>query len=153
MEDSPARIREENEYGRERARRELAVLRESQAATALADDDLAARGIGTARDGLIRVVAQQRRLRSVEVDGRLLRETPEALAAGLTEAANAALEDLRSRTVSSAEPPADPSVLGGQLGDALQESAIGMHRITTSLQDAMAQIRDQSGMMHGHPKT
>jgi DNA-binding protein YbaB len=120
------------------AREALERLREARARPPV--DDIPARRTSSALDGLATVTAEGRRLVSVELDARLLRLDPAELGGELMSAVNTALDGARS-AVPDEHSPVDLGLLGEQLGEALNQGLAGMHRITSSLHEAMAQIR------------
>ncbi|WP_131737605.1 hypothetical protein [Actinomadura roseirufa] len=83
----------------------------------------------------------------IDLDGRLLREEPDELAARLTAVINAALERARPRTENTpADPPPDMDAIRRALDSVLSEGLLGMSRVTGSLGEAVAQINQRATM-------
>ncbi|MGP4022416.1 YbaB/EbfC family nucleoid-associated protein [Actinomadura sp. 3N407] len=116
------------------AQRRLAELRAGTPGTA-------PEGTGRAGDEQVRVTASGGRVARLELDPRALRRTPEDLGALIAEAANAALDDLRSRADSAEAPPADPSALAATLRDVQDEGLRQMALIDESINEAVARVQ------------
>ena len=130
-----------------RARKNLAELRAGgeapPAPTTNAPDAapaLPVQGIGSAADERVRAVVTAGRVSSLElVDSRLLRLDPAELAVHLSTAVNAALDDARAK-IPSGEMP-DLTAIAERLHEVRTEGMRQMARISSSLREAMAQIR------------
>ncbi|SCE84202.1 YbaB/EbfC family nucleoid-associated protein [Micromonospora mirobrigensis] len=104
------------------------------------------RGEGTTADGLITVVAGPGgRIESVTVAPQALREGSDHLGEQLTLAVNAALDDLRERTLAGAPDVPDPAVLLERLQEVQQQSVRQMRSFLGALTDAQARIGRQRG--------
>jgi DNA-binding protein YbaB len=125
------------------ARQALERLRAERARPAA--DDVPARRTGSALDGMARVTAEGRRLVSVELDARVLRLDPAELGRELMSAVNTALDGARS-AVPGESSPVDVGLLREQLGEVLNQGLSEMHRITSSLHEAVAQIRRRASV-------
>lgn len=97
--------------------------------------------VGTAGDGKVRVtVRSPGRVSALELDPRMMRLGSEELAQHLVTAVNAALDELRARTVDTVA-PVDLNSLNSQLADLHNESVRQMERFTSAIGAAVAQIR------------
>ncbi|MFD2077808.1 hypothetical protein SAMN05421678_12445 [Actinopolymorpha cephalotaxi] len=100
------------------------------------------RGIGESADGRVQAVVEvPGRVASLEMDPRLMREGSEAVCSAMAEAANAAMDSLRSSVLSgSGAATVDPSALAGDLERLQEESLVSARSMLASLQDAMDRI-------------
>ncbi|WP_227023190.1 YbaB/EbfC family nucleoid-associated protein [Actinomadura rubrobrunea] len=129
------------------ARKTLESMRQGNTAprpekTKTADGD-ALEGVGEAADGRIKVTAVAGgRLKSVELNPRVMRMSSQELGERLVEAVNAALEDLRAKaaTAGAAEGAVDPAALGKQIEEIQNQSLRQMELITQALNDTLAKI-------------
>ena len=104
-----------------------------------------ASGEGTAADGQIRARAgMPGQVTALELDPRTMRLPASELAAQITTAVNAALDDLRAQSVAAAA-PVDLAALNTQLEDLHRESIQQMDRFTSAVAGAVAQIRQRGG--------
>jgi DNA-binding protein YbaB len=130
------------------ARRNLTALRAGGHVghDAPSDDPFPLQGTGEAAEGRVRATAVDGRISSVEFpDSRVLRLDASALAVHLSEAVNSALDDLREKAPSpDPEMAIDLAALAERLREVRTEGMLQMARITSSLQDAMALIRQNA---------
>ncbi|MEU5881168.1 hypothetical protein [Spirillospora sp. NPDC047279] len=144
MEDAP---RPDLEQQLRDARARLEGLREaarrgSAGAPGGGDAGRPAQGVGTADDERVRAVASGGRLTGLEFDARALRRPPEELAAHIAEAANRALDDLRSKAPSAeSEPVVDPAALTASLRDVQEQALHQSALINQSLAEAITRIQ------------
>jgi hypothetical protein len=106
-------------------------------------------GRGDAADGQVQATATCGRVESLELDPRLMRLSGEQLAGHVATAVEAALEDARGQsTVGPAPdtPPVDPRVLAARLGQVHDQGVRAVEMITQALGDAVALLRDRTGM-------
>ncbi|SCE84817.1 hypothetical protein GA0070607_2314 [Micromonospora coriariae] len=111
-----------------------------------AEESVETRGEASAADGRITVVAAPGgRIESITVLPQVLREGGDYLAEQLTIAVNAALDDLRARTVTDAPDVPDPSVLLERLEGVQQQSVRQMQSFLSTLTAAQARIARSAG--------
>ncbi|MGN9811779.1 YbaB/EbfC family nucleoid-associated protein [Micromonospora sp. BQ11] len=116
----------------------LRTLRELRA-TRPAAESVETRGEASAADGLITVVAAPgARIESITVAPAALRMGSGYLAEQVTLAVNAALDDLRARTVTDAPHVPDPAVLLERLEGVQQQSVRQMQSFLSTLTAAHA---------------
>lgn len=118
------------------------LLEQAGAALVLAQagglTDTDARGHGAALDDRIRVVATAGGIEAVEIDRRAIGMAVEDLAAGLAEAANAALKDLRTATQASA--PVDRTELKERTREIRDQGVQNMRSYAQAISDLMARL-------------
>ncbi|MCW3841689.1 YbaB/EbfC family DNA-binding protein [Micromonospora yasonensis] len=103
-------------------------------------------GEANAADGLITVVAAPGgRIESITLAPQALRQGSGHLAEQLTIAVNAALDDLRARTIADAPDVPDPAVLLERLEDVQQQSVRQMQAFLSTLTAAQARIARTAG--------
>jgi hypothetical protein len=125
------------------ARERLAALRNAPTRAPSADAGPAGRATGTADDERVKATAARGRLVGLEIDPRLLRESPEALGRHIAEAANAALTTLRTQAQeASTEPVIDPSTLVRTLQSVQEQGLREMTILTESINEAVARARE-----------
>ncbi|GAA4099656.1 MULTISPECIES: YbaB/EbfC family nucleoid-associated protein [Actinomadura] len=127
------------------ARKTLESMRQGDTAprpakSAKAADGDTLEGVGEAADGRIKVTAEAGgRVKSVDLDQKAMRMSPQELGEQLVVAVNAALEDLRAKaaTAGAAQREADP---GEQAEDIQNQSLRQMELITQAINDTLAKI-------------
>ena len=97
-------------------------------------------GQGVAADGLLQVTAASGRIRSVEINPRAMRMPSQDLAEALTEAVNAALDDMESKYPTLPIAAIDPAALKVQLEHAREEGIREMRRYADSINDALSRF-------------
>lgn len=107
-------------------------------------DEAAPEGTGEAADGRLRAVARRGRLRTLTLNPRLMRLPAAELAEHAVTAANAALDDLRSKAPSAEDAAADPAALAQAVRDVQDEGLRSMDMINQGIDAAMAQIRQRA---------
>jgi DNA-binding protein YbaB len=123
----------------------LRALRDLRASRQAAES-VEAYGEASAADGLITVVAAPGgRIESITVAPRMLRQDSEYLAEQLTIAVNAALDDLRARTVAAAPDVPSAAVLLERLGEVQQQSVRQMQSYLSALTAAQARLGRTAG--------
>ncbi|MFC4069393.1 YbaB/EbfC family nucleoid-associated protein [Actinoplanes subglobosus] len=96
-----------------------------------------------AADGLVRVVAGEGRIESIDLDPRAMRLDSRTLSEELTAAVNAALDELRASAGSAQG--VDLAALDGQLRQVQDEGVRRMAEISSAVQAVMARIhRDRA---------
>ncbi len=98
-------------------------------------------GEGEAAEGKVRVVASlPGQVQSISMDPRMMRTGSEAVCEAITEAVNAALDDLRTKATTGAEAPVDFERLSGDLEAIQTESLQSMRTMFGALEDVMGRI-------------
>jgi hypothetical protein len=98
-------------------------------------------GVGVAADDQVRAVVRlPGQLTELHVDPRLMRLPSEELTEQVITAVNAALEDLRRKSVAAAM-PADLNRLGSDLAALQTDSIRQMQRFTSAMTDAISRTR------------
>ncbi len=103
-------------------------------------------GRGEAADGQIQATATRGRVESLELNPRLLRLSGEQLAEYVAAAIDAALDEARGQAPAADGPPVDPSVLAARLGEVHDQSLRTVQMITQALGEAVAGLRERTGM-------
>ncbi|GIF11788.1 hypothetical protein [Actinoplanes teichomyceticus] len=132
----------------DRLRRRLAESRVAPAGPPAPVGDEVPRGVGSARDGAVRAVAESGRLSSVELDPRLMRLTGPEVAEALAQASSAALRACPASPpgATAGDTAADLRALAAQLEAAQAEAARAMAMISAGLTEAIAKVGDRTGM-------
>lgn len=98
------------------------------------------RGVGTAADGMVRVVAANGRIERVELDPKVMRMPSASLAEEFARAANAAIDELRS-AYAAAMPEVDLDALAGEMEQVEEMGLHALRRAAQSIDKAAAQYR------------
>lgn len=124
------------------ARRQLDALRADAARTEHPGDDVQAEpGHGQDTEGQIHVTAAQGRVTRLELDPRVLRLEPERIGERITEAVNAALDDMRSKATAEQTPSVDLTALLASLRDVQEQGLRQMALISQGIENAVARIQ------------
>lgn len=98
------------------------------------------RGVGTAADGMVRVVAANNRVERVELDPKVMRMPSQTLAEEFARAANAAIDDLRS-AYAAAMPGVDLEALAAEMEQVEEMGHHALQRAAESIDRAAALYR------------